>query len=309
MKNCKKGLQWRVISMFILAFLANNISYGQCPTITDFDVPRGCEIAPFDSLYVESTADSIEIVAFPFGAGIDPYTTAGGTSLSVHAVPASGILNIQPYTHSLPAGFYLFYAIAHPVPADPTCRPSDVESVEIFEFVDIQTTDGTSCENSRVNLRDYISGYSNSNFISFFDNATDAMNDVNKIQEFDYPTATRDYYVTAKASNSGFIPEACISMGSFTITVLPTPTVDAGVDQTICEGEDAVLGATGGSAYSWAPSSVLSNPDIAGPTTNINTTTQFGVTVTDANGCSGTDQVTITVTQLPVCPPISGSQN
>lgn len=295
--------------MLIIAFLANNISYGQCPTITDFDVPRGCEIAPFDSLYVVSTADSIEIVAFPFGAGIDPYTSAGGTSLSVNAVPASGVLNIQPYAHSLPAGFYLFYAIAHPTPTDPTCRPSDVESVEIFEYVDIQTTNGTTCENNRVNLMDYISGNSSANYIAFFDNEADAMNDVNQIQDFDYPTATRDYFVLAKASNSGFIPDECINISSFTITVIPNPTVDAGADQTICEGEDAVLMASGGSMYSWAPATLLSDATIASPTTNISVTTQYGVTVTDANGCSGTDLVTVNVTQLPVCLPINGSQN
>lgn len=309
MKNCKNRLIWRVMSLFIIGILASNISYGQCPTISDFDVPRGCETAPFDSLYVVSTADSIEIVAFPFGAGIDPYTSSGGTSLSVHEMPASGVLNVQPYAHTLAPGFYLFYAIAHPTPVDPTCRPSDVESVEVFEFVDLQTTDGMACENSRINLRDYVSGFSNSNHLAFFNTAADAMNEVNEIQDYDYPTATRDYYVIAKASNSTFIPDACVSLNSFTITVETPPSVSAGADQTICEGEDAQLGASGGSTYAWAPASLLSNATIASPTTDINTTTQFGVTVTDANGCVGTDQVTINVTQLPVCLPITGSQN
>jgi len=310
MKNCKYRLFCRVTAVLIIGLLWNNASFGQCPTITDFDVPTGCENVPFESLMLASTADSVEIISFPFGGNIDPYTSPGGTSLGIHEVPANDTLLVQPYPHSLAPGFYLFYAIAHPVPTDPKCiPPSDVKSVEVFEFVDLQTIDGTSCQNSRVNLTDYISGVTNANFVAFFNTATDAMNATNQIQEYDYPNATRDYYVLAKASNSTSIPEDCVNISSFTITILPSPTVDAGIDQSICEGENAQLSASGGNTYAWSPASLLSDANIASPTTNIDITTQFGVTITDANGCSSTDQVTINVTQLPICPPISGSQN
>lgn len=309
MKNWNNGLFWRVVTVFIIGICANNFIYGQCPTITNFDVPRGCANMPLDSIFLVSTADSIEIVAFQFGAGIDPYTSPGGTSLGVLEVPANDTLLVQPFPNSLGQGFYLFYAIAHPTPTDPTCRPSDVESVEIFEFVEIQTTDGTSCENSRINLADFVSGVSNANSVLFFDNLADANNETNPILEYDYPSVTTTYYVIAKASSSEFIPDNCVSMDEFTITVVPSPTANAGTDETICEGEDAQLSASGGSSYSWAPATLLDDATLANPTTNISTTTQFGVTVTDANGCTGTDLVTVTVTQLPVCLPISGRQN
>jgi len=107
-----------------------------------------------------STADSVEILAFPFGLGIDPYTSPGGTSLGIHEVPLSDTLALAPYPHILAPGFYLYYAIAHPVPTDPTCRPSVVKSAQIFEFVDLVTTDGANCSNGRINLDDYISGTS-----------------------------------------------------------------------------------------------------------------------------------------------------
>lgn len=299
----------RTIAVLIAGMFITNISWAQCPVISDITLPRGCENAPFESLVVESTADSVEIVAYPFGTGIDPYTTPGGTSVSIHEMPASGTLNVAPYAHSLPQGFYLFYAIAYPTPTDPTCRPSDVQSVEIFDYIELQTTDGSSCENGRINLEDYISGTSSSNYIRFFSTVSDAVNGENSIQEFDYPSSPTTYYVSAQATNSANVPETCVSIDSFSVDILAAPSASAGADQTICEGESTTLAATGGSSYAWAPATQLSDATIAGPSTTINVTTDFAVTVTDASGCTAVDQVRVTVTQLPVCPPISGSQN
>jgi len=309
MKNYIKFLSTRIITVLAAGLISVNFISAQCPVISDLVLPRGCENAPFDSLFVQSTADSIEIVAYPFGTGIDPYTTPGGTSLSIHEMPASGMLNIQPYPHSLPAGFYLFYAIAYPTPTDPDCRPSDVQSVEIFQYIDLETTDGTSCENGRINLRDYISGTTTSNFVRFFDSSSDAFNGINSILEFDYPASPRFYYVSAKATNSDNVPDNCISVDSFFIDILSAPSANAGADLTICEGENTTLSASGGTTYNWAPSTGLSDATISNPQTSIQQTTDFAVTVTDDNGCRAIDQVRVTVTQLPVCPPISGSQN
>jgi len=299
----------RAIAILVAGMFFTNISSAQCPVITDITLPRGCENAPFESLVVASTADSVEIVAFPFGTGIDPYTSPGGTSVSIHEMPASGTLNVTPYPHSLAPGFYLFYAIAYPTPTDPTCRPSDVQSVEIFDYIELQTTDGSSCENGRINLEDYISGTTGSNYVRFFNSSSDAINGTNPIQEFDYPSSPKTYYVSAQATNSANVPENCLSVDSFFIDILAAPTANAGADQTICEGENATLAATGGTSYAWAPATQLSDATIAGPSTTISVTTDFAVTVTDASGCTAVDQVKVTVTQLPVCPPISGSQN
>lgn len=309
MKNYSKYLIVRVMTIVIIGLLITDISSAQCPVISDIIIPVACENAPFDSLQVISTADSIEIVAFPFGVGIDPYTSAGGTSVSIHEMPAGGTLNVQPYPHSLPPGFYLFYAIVHPTPADPACRPSDVQSVEIFDYVDIQTTNGSSCENGRINLEDYISGASNSNYVRFFDTSDDAFNGTNEIPEFDYPSTPRFYYVSAQASNSLTVPENCVAVDSFFIDIQSSPNANAGADLTICEGENTSLSASGGTTYNWAPAIFLSDASSATPTTNIEQTTDFAVTVTDGNGCVDIDQITVNVTQLPVCPPISGSQN
>lgn len=80
-----------------------------------------------------------------------------------------------------------------------------------------------------------------------------------------------------------------------TITVLPTVTADAGNNVTICPGGSAQLNATGGVSYVWTPVTGLSATNIANPVATPSTTTTYIVTVTDANGCSATDSVTVTV--------------
>jgi gliding motility-associated-like protein len=74
------------------------------------------------------------------------------------------------------------------------------------------------------------------------------------------------------------------SVGSIPITVSP-------VSQTINSGESVLLQAGGASTYSWAPGGETTSSITVTPTT----TTTYTVTGTDANGCTGTAQVTISV--------------
>src|SRR5205085_3397058 len=56
-----------------------------------------------------------------------------------------------------------------------------------------------------------------------------------------------------------------------------------------------ILAATGGNNCSWFPSVGLSNPTICNPIATPDVTTTYYVTVTDANGCTNTDSVTVFV--------------
>ncbi len=87
------------------------------------------------------------------------------------------------------------------------------------------------------------------------------------------------------------------------------PTVDAGEDQTICPGASVQIGGdqtgsggTGTLTFSWEPIDGLSDATAANPTATPASTTTYTVTVTDANECAATDEVTVTVedNQAPV---------
>ncbi len=72
-----------------------------------------------------------------------------------------------------------------------------------------------------------------------------------------------------------------------------------GPDQNICQGEAAALQASGGSNFSWSPTTGLDNPNSANPNATPTTTTTYTVTVSNSSGCSATAEVTVTVTDLP----------
>jgi hypothetical protein len=85
------------------------------------------------------------------------------------------------------------------------------------------------------------------------------------------------------------------------VTVNPLPVADAGSDATIYIGYPPLstqLNATGGVSYSWSPATGLSDPNIANPVAQPAVTTTYTVTVTDANGCIDTDDVTVTVMDI-----------
>ena len=99
------------------------------------------------------------------------------------------------------------------------------------------------------------------------------------------PNATTSYSVTY--SNNG------TASGSGTITVNPAPSINGGQDQTVCAGASVTLNGTGGASYTW--DNGISN----GVAFVANATTTYTVTGTNANGCTNTDQVTVTVNAAP----------
>lgn len=101
------------------------------------------------------------------------------------------------------------------------------------------------------------------------------------------PLATGTYSVTV-TDNTG-----CSGTANGTVTQPAALTVNLGNDQTICEGSQVQLSAgTGFASYTW------SNNDNT-PTTTVTTSSLYSVTVLDANGCSATDAVNITVIPTP----------
>lgn len=74
--------------------------------------------------------------------------------------------------------------------------------------------------------------------------------------------------------------------------------------QTICQGATVQLNSnvSNGNApysYSWTPTAGLSDPSIPNPVASPTTNTVYTLTVTDNNGCTDTDQVTVNVNAAP----------
>ncbi|MBI5219718.1 MAG: gliding motility-associated C-terminal domain-containing protein [Bacteroidia bacterium] len=69
---------------------------------------------------------------------------------------------------------------------------------------------------------------------------------------------------------------------------------------SMCLGQSANLLASGGTAYSWTPTTGLSNPNIANPVATPTTTTTYTCSVTGGNPlCPGTNTVSVTITVTP----------
>jgi hypothetical protein len=115
------------------------------------------------------------------------------------------------------------------------------------------------------------------------------------------PSATTTYTVAVTDGTTG-----CANSGSGTVTLNPLPTASAGDDLTVCSGSPVPIGgsptAGGGTApytYSWMPTTGLSDATAANPTATITSATTYTVTVTDANGCTASDSVALTLAPEP----------
>lgn len=106
------------------------------------------------------------------------------------------------------------------------------------------------------------------------------------------PTSTDTYFVTLTASNG------CTAEDQITVYVNDPPTVDLGSDPSICQGESLTItsssSGTGTLSYLWDTGAVTENI-----TVNPDSTETYELTVTDAEGCTVTDEITVIVHALP----------
>lgn len=105
------------------------------------------------------------------------------------------------------------------------------------------------------------------------------------------------------------VETGCMNQNSVTVNIKESPTVKTLDDTEICPNEIFQLSAepSGGNGdpenytYSWTPEDGLDDPDTQNPTLQLSSpgTINYAVTVTDEDGCKGTDYVRITVRPSP----------
>jgi PKD repeat protein len=105
----------------------------------------------------------------------------------------------------------------------------------------------------------------------------------------DNPTGTSNYYLV------GFNAQGCSDTDMVTVGIFDTPTFAIYGDDTLCVGESSQLSCTGTGSFTWSPATGLNSTTtqnvIASPTTTIT----YSVQVTDVNGCTGSDVMTVVV--------------
>lgn len=102
----------------------------------------------------------------------------------------------------------------------------------------------------------------------------------------------------------------CSATAQTNVTVNTNPTATASSNSALCEGQTLNLSSLGGTTYNWSGpnsySSSTQNPTIS-PATPLNSGT-YTVTVTNAQGCSATNDAVVVINALPSIS-ISGANN
>ena len=107
------------------------------------------------------------------------------------------------------------------------------------------------------------------------------------------PNNTTTYTVTGTSA------AGCQNSDQVVVTVNTLPTVTATASSTnICEGESVQLFGSGLTSYQWTPATILNTFNVANPIATPFGTETYTVSGTDANGCSGTASVTVSMTIL-----------
>jgi hypothetical protein len=175
------------------------------------------------------------------------------------------------------------------------CTASDQVNVNIHNSVVAQVNDAQVCEgNSATLTANTVAG------ASYEWTEAGSTTIISTSQSINVsPSSTTAYIVTVRVNG-------CEDSDDALVIVNPKPTIDAGVDPEICIGQQVVLTAngSGGTApytYTW------NNPSSTGSSKTVspNTTTTYSVTVTDANQCSNTDNVTVFVSNPPIATAIN----
>ena len=181
---------------------------------------------------------------------------------------------------------YYVYGCLKPEPQDPTTCAPVIEYIVTVKPGTVVTAsaDATICSNSSTTISaSAIGGPTPYTYTWDQGLGTGASKTVN-------PITTTTYAVTVANANG------CTDEDLVIVSVMESPTVDAGQAVTICQTESTTLTATGMGgttpySFSWSHGLGAGDTQVVAPSA----TTDYSVTLTSDNGCLDTDNVTVTV--------------
>jgi len=112
------------------------------------------------------------------------------------------------------------------------------------------------------------------------------------------PTVTSSYVVTVYSANG------CKNTDTVVVKVNPLPEAKAGLSFSVCQGVPFQLKASGGTNYEWSNGAKTDTTTIIENSFGIK---NYTVTVSDGNGCSASDQISVNIQSSPVVNLVSES--
>jgi len=189
--------------------------------------------------------------------------------------------NSQNVQHSFANGTYNVKLIVTDLNG---CIDSAVKQLIINNFSIIKSNDTTICKPGSAQLLA-------SGGITYSWSPTTGLSNPFIPNPIASPVTTTTYIVTV--TDGGI----CTKTDSVKV-IVSSINLTKSPDTTICKNASAQIFASGGVSYHWSPTTGLNNPTIPNPVATPLVTTTYKVIVTNSTGCSKTDSIKITVTDL-----------
>ena len=169
------------------------------------------------------------------------------------------------------------------------CRNTDSVRVRVVSLVNLTANNDTAiCANDPVQL------VANTDGLQYAWTPHPSLSNANILNPVATPAISTTYQITSRIGG-------CIETEDVVVTVIPRPTVNAGVDTEICYKSTVQLdGQTNGTSFTWLPSSSLNDLSSLAPIATPASTTSYILSATDiGSGCPKPSFDTVIVTVLP----------